>query len=136
VTLLLDSSVSIPALVSEHPAHEECFAVVRAHAPGIAGHAWVETFAVATRLPVGRLAGDDVQRKMARLFPTVVWPGAEELRGFLQRCATSSVAGGATYDALVALAVPPAARLVSRDRRASATYRAFGVPVVTPAELA
>src|SRR3546814_8061602 len=44
--------------------------------------------------------------------------------------AAHQIAGGATYDGLVALAALSAGLpLASRDRRASSTYRRLGVPV-------
>lgn len=133
--LIVDSSVAIPALVSVHDQHQSCLAILAAHRPAIAGHAWIETFAVVTRLPVGAAGAEETIGLLTSQVPDVRWPGAAALKRFLATCAGAGVAGGATYDALVALAVPPGWRLVSRDRRAHRTYRAMGVEAVSPRDL-
>lgn len=132
--LIVDSSVAIPALVATHEQHRPCLAVLAEHTPAIAGHAWIETYAVVTRLPVGA-SGTDTVRLLASQVSEVRWPGADASQGFLATCAAAGISGGATYDALVALAVPPGWRLVSRDRRAHRTYRAMGVEAVSPQEV-
>lgn len=134
--LVVDSSVAVPALVTVHEQHRMCLGVLTEHAPAIAGHAWIETFAVVTRLPVGASGAEDATRMLAQHVPDVRWPDIGALSGFLATCARVGVTGGATYDALVALAVPPGCRLVSRDRRARHTYRLMGVDAVSPRELA
>ena len=133
--MLIDTSVAVPALVVQHPMHEECRQLLRKHAPALPGHAWVETFAVLTRMPLGPSGAADAFKMLTHHLPEVVWPTTASLEGFLSRCTAASIRGGAVYDALVALAVPSGEVLVSRDRRAARTYRAMGVDAATPQDV-
>lgn len=131
-TLGVDTSVAIPLLVQTHQAHA---AVVRwwgGRELALTGHALVETYSVLTRLPGDlRLAATDAARLIGDRFaaPLVLSPDqSAQIPGTLSKL---GIAGGAVYDALVALAaVEHAAQLATRDIRAKATYDIVGVDVV------
>lgn len=115
--LVLDTSVAVPLLVTSHVAHRSVSAALGDRAAALAGHALHETYAVLTRLlrerfePAALLDGRSV-----RSAPAVL--------------AAAGVAGGATYDGLVALAARSAGLpLATRDRRAQSTYRLLDVAV-------
>jgi len=128
----VDTSVAVPLLVRTHTAHA---AVVRWWAGrevALSGHALPETYSVLTRLPGDvRLAPADAARLIAERFvePLVLGPeAARRLPAVLSRL---GIAGGAVYDALVALAaVEHGASLATRDARAKSTYETVGVRVV------
>jgi len=87
---------------------------------------------VLTRLPGDlRLAPADAARLIAERFaePFILGSGtARRLPDVLSRL---GIAGGAAYDALVALAAAEhGAELATRDARAKPTYETVGVPVV------
>jgi hypothetical protein len=91
-----------------------------------------ETYSVLTRLPADlRLEPTDAARLLRERFarPLVLAPAAAgRLPDTLSRL---GIAGGAVYDALVALAaVEHDAELATRDLRAKATYEAVGARVV------
>jgi len=128
----VDTSVAVPLLVRTHTAHA---AVVRWWAGrevALSGHALPETYSVLTRLPGDvRLAPADAARLIAERFvePLVLGPeAARRLPAVLSRL---GIAGGAVYDALVALAaVEHGASLATRDARAKSTYETVGVQVL------
>jgi predicted nucleic acid-binding protein len=129
--LVLDTSVAIPYLVRSHVAHVEARRHVEGRRPVLAGHTLAETYSVLTRLPGdARLAPHDAVRLLDAGFapPVLVDPQvASELPSVL---APLGIAGGAVYDALVALAASHAGLpLATRDRRAASTYSALGVAV-------
>lgn len=129
--IAVDTSVAVPLLVRGHAAHE---AVVRWWAGRpitLAGHASVETYAVLTRLPGDlRLAPTDAARLMATRFDDVLLPDTETLTRLPETLGRLGIAGGATYDALVALAaLEHDATLATRDERARETYERVGVRV-------
>lgn len=133
--LALDTSVAVPLLVRSHSAHE---AVVRWWAGrevALSGHAQAETYAVLTRLPGDlRLAPADAARLMGARFAPVLLLGGEQASSLPDLLAGSGVAGGAVYDAMVALAcVQHGAVLATRDARARSTYEAVGARVVVAA---
>ena len=128
----LDTSVAVPLLVRTHRAHA---AVVRwwdGRDVALSGHALAETYSVLTRLPGDvRLAPADAARLLDERFvePLLLGPGvARRLPDVLGRL---GIAGGAVYDALVALAAAEhGADLATRDARAKATYETVGVRVI------
>jgi len=132
VTVAVDTSVAVPLLVRSHHDHA---AVVRwwgGQEIALSGHALVETYSVLTRLPGdARLAPADAARLLTARFPSpLVLSGsrARKLPGTLSRL---GIAGGAVYDALVALAAKEhGAALATRDARARGTYEAVGVKVI------
>ena len=132
MTVAIDTSVAVPLLVRSHHDHA---AVVRwwsGQEVALSGHALAETYSVLTRLPGdARLAPADAARLLdARFSPPLVLssPRARKLPDTLSRL---GIAGGAVYDALVALAAKEhRAALATRDARARGTYDAVGVKVI------
>lgn len=128
----VDTSVAVPLLVQTHRAHA---AVVRwwdQREVALSGHALAETYSVLTRLPGDlRLAPADAARLLTERFarPLLLGPKvAGRLPDVLSRL---GIAGGAVYDALVALAAAEhGADLATRDARARTTYEAVGVHVL------
>jgi toxin FitB len=132
VTVAVDTSVAVPLLVRPHHDHA---AVVRrwdGQEITLSGHVLAETYSVLTGLPGdARLAPADAARLLTARFPApLVLSGsrARKLPGTLSRL---GIAGGAVYDALVALAAKEhGAALATRDARARGTYEAVGVKVI------
>lgn len=125
----VDTSVAVAALDAAHAAHVPCRDAVQGRRPALAGHAAFETHSVLTRMP-GRLALDSATtaKLLERVFPFIVSLSPAQEVALLRRLGPLGITGGATYDALVA----EAARingcvLLTRDRRAQATYDLLGV---------
>lgn len=129
--LLVDTSVAVPLVLASHEAHRVVNASVGRRDVALAGHAATETYAVLTRLPGdARLAPLDAIRLLVERFESTALLGARSARSSLAVLAGLGVAGGATYDGLIALAAKSASLpLASRDRRAEATYRRVGIDV-------
>ena len=130
--LALDTSVAVALLVKTHAAHAEVVGWWDGREVALSGHALAETYSVLTRLPGDlRLAPADAARLIAERFaePFILGSGtARRLPDVLSRL---GIAGGAAYDALVALAAAEhGAELATRDARAKPTYVTVGVPVV------
>jgi len=128
---LVDTSAAVALLVADHEHHEATSGVLGGRRLGLSGHAAFETFSVLTRLPVpARRTPEVVTRLLAGNFPENRYLSAEGAAALFSRLAAENVAGGAVYDALVgAAAAEHGLALVTRDRRALDTYRAFGVEV-------
>jgi predicted nucleic acid-binding protein len=131
VTVAVDTSVAIPLVVRSHHDHAAVVRWWNGQDLALSGHALAETYSVLTRLPGdARLAPADAARLLKARFspPLLLGPLlARELPDILSRL---GIAGGAVYDAIVALAakehdVP----LATRDARAQGTYDAVGVKV-------
>lgn len=127
--LLVDTSVAVPLVLASHEAHELVRDAVGERSVALAGHALVETYAVLTRLPGdARLAPADAARLLAARFEPAVLLDVRSARSAPSVFADHGIAGGATYDGLIALAARRSGlALGSRDRRAEATYRRLGV---------
>jgi predicted nucleic acid-binding protein len=128
----LDTSVAVPLLVRTHEAHA---AVVRwwgGRDVALSGHALAETYSVLTRLPGDlRLAPDDAARLLAARFVEPLVLGPDTAKHLPDVLSEHGIAGGAVYDALVALAaIDHGALLGTRDARARATYETLGARVV------
>lgn len=125
-----DTSISIPALLADHEAHdmaEEALGLCDA----TVAHVAVETYSVLTRLPpphrIKPLEAAVIVE--ARLPDAWVTLDAETCKALPWRLAEARVSGGASYDALIGVvALEHDLELVSRDRRAARTYRALDVP--------
>lgn len=127
----LDTSVTVPALVSWHEAHDAVTAALR---PGdrLPEHVALETYAVLSRLPAPyRLSAAAAGEVLRRRFPPPYLAMSADRRAELVTIlATANVAGDAAYDGLVGLtAVEQGATLLSRDSRARSTYARLGVDV-------
>ena len=130
--LALDTSVAIPLLVRTHRAHAEVVRWWNGREVVMTGHALAETYSVLTRLPGDlRLAPVDAARLLDERFAQPLVLGSDTARRLPSILAERRVAGGAVYDALVALAAAEhGADLATRDARARATYEAVGVRVL------
>ena len=127
----VDTSVAVALLLASHEAHERAVRWSSGRALALCGHAVAETYSVLTRLPGdARLAPHDAVALIEDRFDVHSGLEADTERELPRVLAERGVAGGAVYDAVVALA---AARnglpLGTRDARARATYEAVGVPV-------
>lgn len=127
----LDTSASIPLLQRRHPAHHDVRAHLRGRRPVLTSHSLIETYSVLTRLPNdARLAPPDAVKLLDANFGPPALLAPEAAASLPALLAPLGVAGGAIYDALVALATKHAGlHLVTRDARATATYTALGCPV-------
>jgi toxin FitB len=129
--VLLDTSVAVALCVEGHIGHRTVVDAIGSRRVGLAGHAWFETFSVLTRLPAPqRRASRDVLRLLRDNFPETVFVTDADQVAFTLELETTTISGGAIYDALVALAARSARRvLLTSDQRAAATYAALGVNV-------
>lgn len=130
--LALDTSVAIPLLVATHGAHGAVTRWWSGQEVALSGHALAETYSVLTRLPGDlRLAPADAARLLVERFVEPLLLGSEVARRLPEALSRLGIAGGAVYDALVALAaLEHGADLATRDARAKATYETVGVRVI------
>lgn len=99
---------------------------------GIVAHAALETYSVLTRLPEPHMMSADVVRAWIDDTFADRWVGlsAGAQRLALGRLEALGVAGGATYDGLIAItAAASGATLVTLDLRALPTYQRLGADV-------
>jgi len=131
-SLALDTSVAVPLLVEAHPDNELVSRLVTGRSIGLAGHTVAEAYSVLTRLPGdARLAPLDAARLLDTRLPLRFTLAAETASDLPAVLANLGIAGGAVYDALVALAaLEHGAELATRDARARDTYERVGVRVV------
>jgi len=129
--LLVDTSAAVALVVGDHEHHAATFEALADRRLGLAGHAAFETFSVLTRLPGGaRRTPVAVARVLTSSFPRTRFLGAAAAAAVYERLASSDIAGGSVYDALVgAVAAEHRLGLATRDRRALATYRRLHVRV-------
>lgn len=127
----VDTSVAIPLLVASHGQHDQVAAWAQGRTLCLSGHAAAETYAVLTRLPGdARLSAADAVDLIDDNFARPIVLSAAMARSFHRECADRGVTGGATYDALVALAAcEHGVPLATRDARARSTYQAIGATV-------
>lgn len=128
----LDTSVAVPLLVRTHAAHAAVSRWWDGRQVALSGHAFAETYSVLTRLPGDvRLAPADAARLIGERFVEPLLLASEEGRRLPEVLSRLGIAGGAMYDALVALAaVEHGADLTTRDLRARATYETVGARVI------
>jgi predicted nucleic acid-binding protein len=125
----VDSSVAIPLLLKAHSAHRDVARWWDGRDVALSGHALAETYSVLTRLP-GPLRADpsDVAQLLAERFAPPLALSRRSLAGLPRTLADLGIAGGAVYDALVALAALESdCVLATRDARARNTYEMVGV---------
>ncbi len=130
--LAVDTSVVVAGLSTWHPDHEAAKAVLYAKPAAIA-HVIIESYSVLTRLPAPRrLDATLVLTALRRLFPNEPIPvPPSAIDDMLGRLASHGIAGGATYDAMVAESARLAdLALYSLDGRARRTYEVIGVKVL------
>lgn len=128
---LVDTSVAVALVVGDHAHHGAVLAALDGRILGLSGHAAFETYSVLTRLPApNRLTPTAAGHVIAANFPRTRFLSGSQSERLLGELASSGVAGGAVYDALVgAVAVEHGLPLLTRDARALGTYRALGVEV-------
>lgn len=129
--ITVDTSLAVPLVILNHEAHQRVVSWRAGRELSLGGHAWIETFAVLTRLPgASRVSPGDAVRLLRSNFTGPMFPSTRTMRRALDLFAEVGIAGGATYDGLVALAaLDHASILASRDGRAGATYHRLGVTV-------
>lgn len=125
----VDTSVAVPLVVTSHRQHAMVAKWAKGRTLGLSGHALAETYSVLTRLPGdARVSPADAVTLIDENFPEFLPLGMRAARGAHREFARRGIAGGATYDGLVALAARErSAVLVTRDARARSTYEALGV---------
>ena len=128
----VDTSVAVPLLMQTHREH---IAVQRwrgGRTLALSGHAVAETYSVLTRLPGdSRLEPEDAARLMAERFGPPLLLGRRTAQRLPEVLSRLSIAGGAVYDALVALAAKEhGCDLATRDARAKGTYESVGARVI------
>lgn len=124
----VDTSVAVPLLVASHRQHAMVAKWAKGRELGLSGHALAETYSVLTRLPGdARVDPADAVALIDDNFEAVPL-GARAARTAHREFAARGIAGGATYDGLVALAARErGVVLVTRDARARSTYETLGV---------
>jgi toxin FitB len=132
VTVGVDTSVAIPLLVRSHSDHAAVARWWGGQEIALSGHALAETYSVLTRLPGdARLAPGDAARLLGARFSAPLVLSRSQASKLPDTLSRLGLAGGAVYDALVALAAKEhGAALATRDARARGTYDAVGVAVI------
>jgi toxin FitB len=125
----VDTSVAIPLLMASHRQHPTVAKWASGRTLGLCGHALAETYSVLTRLPGdARVDATDAVALIDENFPASLQLGARASKTAPREFARRGIAGGATYDGLVALAAREhGVVLATRDARARSTYEALSV---------
>jgi predicted nucleic acid-binding protein len=127
--IAVDTSVVVAGFASWHEGHEAATSAL-ARKPRLPAHVLIETYSVLTRLPAPhRAPADLVAGFLSERFPaTLLTLSASAYRDLVGSAVTAGLIGGAVYDALIAETAKRAgALLLTRDRRALATYERIGV---------
>jgi predicted nucleic acid-binding protein len=127
--IVADTSVAVAGFARWHEWHAAARAALREGAQLVA-HSALETFSVLTRLPPpNRVSGAVVRDYLERSFPeSYLTLRTRDQRSLVGRLVELELAGGAVYDALIALtAASQGAILLTCDGRARETYRRCGV---------
>lgn len=132
MTIAVDTSVAVPLLVRSHHDHTPVVRWWNGQEVTLSGHALAETYSVLTRLPGdARLAPADAARLLEARFSSPLVLSSSQARKLPDTLSRLGIAGGAVYDALVALAAKEhGAALATRDARARGAYDAVGVMVI------
>lgn len=129
IGLTADTSVVVPALTDWHEHHERARSAIEG-VDRLPAYVLVESYSVLTRLPRGlALSPVDAKELLCGAFPDVpLTLDPAGYRALLERVAPGGLRGGALYDALVGwTAAQAGVELLTRDVRASETYRTVGV---------
>jgi predicted nucleic acid-binding protein len=128
--IVLDTSVAVPAALPWHAAHRLARGALPAAKTRVIAQVAIETYSVLTRLPPPQRVTAGLARDYLREtfeFPPLC-PAEKTYSDLLDRVAGEEITGGAVYDAIVAAtAAESGATLLTRDRRATPTYRRVGV---------
>lgn len=132
MTVAVDTSVAVPLLVRSHHDHADVVRWWNGQEIALSGHALAETYSVLTRLPGdARLSPADAARLLTARFASPLVLGSSPARKVPDTLSRLGIAGGAVYDALVALAAKQhGVALATRDARARGTYDTVGVEVI------
>lgn len=132
MTVAVDTSVAVPLLVRSHHDHAGVVRWWNGQEIALSGHALAETYSVLTRLPGdARLSPADAARLLNARFASALLLGSSPARKLPDTLSRVGIAGGAVYDALVALAAKQhGVALATRDARARGTYDTVGVEVI------
>ena len=127
--IAVDTSVVVAAFASWHQGHRAA-AQALARGPRVPAHVLLETYSVLTRLPPPHRSPPSVVAAfLVEQFAEPPLTLAPRAYGrLIARAAQVDVTGGSLYDAVVGATVAAArGRLLTRDRRAAATYERMGV---------
>ena len=126
-----DTSAAIPFIVRSHSAHLPLRRQCAGREVALTTHSLAEAYSVLTRPPGdARVTPTDAARLLAANFPQTVGPDPAVASNLPEVLAPLGIAGGAVYDALVALAaLGHQMVLLTRDARALCTYAAIGVRI-------
>jgi predicted nucleic acid-binding protein len=105
---------------------------VHRHDPRLPAHAGLEAYSVLTRLPHPfRVPPQIAAEFLSVAYPSPrLTPDPETIHALPARLAAVGIAGGAVYDALIAVTAAHAGLpLVTLDRRAAETYRRLDVEI-------
>ena len=129
--IAVDTSVAIPLLMASHRSHVTVVEWWKGRDVALSGHALAETYSVLTRLPGdARLTPEDAARLIESRFSAPLVLSARQSQSLPGTLAALGIAGGAVYDAMVALAaLEHSTFLATRDQRAKSTYDLIGVTV-------
>ena len=128
---LVDTSVVVAAFASWHELHGPAMAVLSA-LPVLPAQCALEAYSVLTRLPPPHRASPAVVRDFldANFGDRYVTLVAGRFPQLVSELAELGIAGGATYDALIAaIARDAGGTLVTCDQRARPTYERIGITV-------
>ncbi|MGI8937750.1 MAG: PIN domain-containing protein [Iamia sp.] len=130
--LAVDTSVAVPYLMRSHSTHQPVRQALDGRSLVLTGHSLAETYSVITRLPGdARVAPEDAVALLEASFDEPAVLDDITAATLPQILAPLGVAGGAVYDALVALAARAHGLvLASRDLRAVTTYKALSAEVM------
>jgi predicted nucleic acid-binding protein len=125
----VDTSVVIAAFATWHASHAVALAALQ-HDPALPAPCAIEVYAVLTRLRAPhRVAPEVIRDYLAATFPGpwLTMPDDASKR-LVPMLVERGIAGGATYDAVIALVARTAgATLLTLDERARPTYDRMGV---------
>ena len=129
--LAFDTSAAIPFLVRSHSAHLPLRRQCAGRDVALTTHSLAEAYSVLTRLPGdARVTPIDAASLLAANFPRIIAVDPALSSNLPDVLAPLGIAGGAVYDALVALAAAANQMvLLTRDARALPTYAAIGVRI-------
>lgn len=116
----------------DYARHRALRELVRGRSLGLSGHAELETYSVLTRLPPPqRLTPATALRLIRTNFPQTRRLPVSRAAEALDELAALGLAGGSTYDALVALvARHHDLTLLSTDARAASTYQRLRIEFI------
>lgn len=127
----VDTSVAVALLVDTHESHTFVAKWARNKRLALCGHAIAETYSVLTRLPGDvRVGAIDAAHLIDVNFSRMLTLDEDSSATIHRQLAEAGIAGGATYDAMVALtAKRHDLTLATRDGRARSTYEMLGIQV-------